>query len=112
MAAVGGADQLRGHPKPRSGAPDAALEHMVHAQRLGDAPDVLMLTFERKSGSSGNHLEAGELCQGIDNLLRQTIAEVFVVSISAHVVERKYGNRRLRGCGVCPNAFQRGFEFS
>ncbi len=65
MTAVGRGDQLRGDADASAGAPHAAFENVGHAQRIGDAANVLLLALEGERRSARDHLETRDLCQRI-----------------------------------------------
>ena len=93
---VSGVNKLRRHTETATGAAYAALEHERHSECFGDPADVLVLPLERECGRAGNHLEAAHLRQGVDDLFRETVAEVLVVDVSAQIGKRQHGDRRRR----------------
>ena len=86
-------NELRRHTDAAAGAAHAALEHVRHAERAGNPADVLVLPFERERRRARDHLEAGHLRERVDDLFRETVAEILVVGIPAHVGEREHGDR-------------------
>ena len=105
MGAVGGMDQLRGHAETISGSPHAAFQDVLHAQRLGDFGDVLLLSTERERRSAGNHFQARNFGEQVQDLFGQAVAEVFILFVRAHVGEGQDGNRGLLWCGRSAWAF-------
>ena len=95
MRPVSRFDQLRHHPDAVAGFPDAAFEHFRYAQRLGNAADVLVFALERECGRAGDDLEPWNASQRVDDFLGQPIAEVLVLLVAAHVLERQHDDRGL-----------------
>ncbi len=83
-------DQLRGHADAIARAPHAPFENIGHAQRLGDPADVGVLPLEGERGSARDYFQPGNLCQGVDDLLRQAVAEVLLLLVAAHIGEGQY----------------------
>ena len=52
-----------------------------------------MLAFERERGGARNDLESRNSSERVNNLLGQTVAEVLVFPVAAHVLERQHGDR-------------------
>ena len=68
------------------------FENRPDAERLGNPADVLFLAAEGKRGGARGDLEAGDVGQQVDDLLGQSVAEVLVVRVAAHVGEREHGD--------------------
>src|SRR5262249_4776867 len=66
------------------------------------------LSLERKGGSAGDHLQAGDLRQRIDDLFGEAVAEVVIVFSRTHVGERQDRNRRSSSSAL-PNRRHRLF---
>ena len=71
---------------------DAPFENRPDAERLGNPADVLFLAPEGKGGRARGDLEAGDVGQQVDDLLGQSVAEVLVIRVAAHVGEREHGD--------------------
>ncbi len=92
MGAVSGVDQLCCYANAVPGAPHAAFEDSQHSQRLSDLGDVLLLASEREGGSAGNHLESRNLGEQVQDLFGQSVTEVLVLLVRAHVGEWQDGD--------------------
>ena len=87
LIAVGGVDELHRDAQPVTGPPDAALEHAVDAKRLGDRRRFDRLALEREGRRARGDLQRVDLRQCVQQFFSQTVAEVLVVAIRAHVGE-------------------------
>ena len=92
VIAVLGVDELRRHAYAASRAADAAFENVRDAERFRDPADVLFLAAKGEGGRARGDLEAGDVRQQVDDLLGQSVAEVLVVRVAAHVGERQHGD--------------------
>ena len=88
-------DELRGHPDAVPGSAHAAFQDVLYSQRLGDFGDVLLLAAERERGSAGNHLQARNFGEQVQDFFGQPVAEVFVLFVRAHVGEGQDRDGRL-----------------
>jgi hypothetical protein len=73
-------------------SPDAALDHVVGAELLGEDGDIdrLALVLERGvAGVDQKFLVMRELC---DELLRDPVGEIFLIRVAREVVEWEHGN--------------------
>ena len=102
MFIVDGIDQLRGDSNAVTGAPDAALDHVAHAELETDVPHGQGFVFECKRGISGDHEKRAEFRQLGNDVLADAVGEEFLLAVVAHVVERQHRDRR----------FRRQFEFA
>ena len=80
-------NELRGHSNARAGLAHAAFQNVCDSKRLRDAPRIRVLALERKSRRARDHLQAWQLIQRMDDLFRQTVAEVFLLGIGAEIRE-------------------------
>ena len=96
VVAVSHVDELRRDAKPVAGFPHAALQHRVDLESASDLADVLVFFLERERGRARRHSECLHLAQGIDDLFRDAVAEVFVVRIVAHVHKSEHSDAFLR----------------
>jgi hypothetical protein len=95
VSAARGIDELRGDAHAIACLADAALEHEAHAEV---APDVLYLDRLALVGEGGvarDHEQARDLGEIGDQVFGHAVAEIFLLSIAAHVRERQHGDRRL-----------------
>src|SRR5262249_15595874 len=82
-----------------------ALENGAHLELLSDNAQVDIFTFEGESRASRDNVQSLNLSQRVDDLLSDSVGEVFVLWVCAHVGEWQYhdgiGYRafRGRGCG-------------
>src|SRR6266850_7161457 len=95
MAAVGRGDELRGDADAIAGLAYAAFKDMRHAKRLSDPPDVGLPALERERRRACDHFQPGDPRQGVDDVLGKAVAEVLVLFVPAHILERQHGDRRL-----------------
>src|SRR5258708_7176221 len=95
MIARRAVDQLRGDPNPASGLAYAALEHMADAELPPDVADVHRPALECEGGVARDDGQRGNLGQIGSYVLADSVAEIFLLRISAHVRERKDADRQL-----------------
>ena len=86
-------DELRGDSQPVARLADAAFEHRADVQAPPDLPHVEGLALERKRGGSRHHAQILDVRQAVDQLLGDTVAEIFLILPSAHVHERQDRDR-------------------
>ena len=111
MAPVGRGDELRRDADAVAGLSDAAFENVRHTKGRGDLANVLMLALERERRGARDHLQARDLRQEVDDFLGQAVAEVLVLLVAAHVLERQDRDRWLsRSPDRCPTCLQRGLH--
>src|SRR5207249_11779957 len=92
MVAVLGIDERRHHAYKTTGSADTAFKNIWYAEGFGGPPDVLVLASEGEGGRARGDLEVGDVGQKVDELLGQTVAEVVVDWVAAHVGEREHGD--------------------
>ena len=90
VVAVRGVDQLGRDANSVPGAPHAAFEHRAHVQRPGDGPDVLGVAAKRERGGPRRDLQILNPGERVDDLLGESIAEVFILRVGAQVGERQH----------------------
>ena len=100
VPAVLAADQLPGDPHPRAGLADAALQHEAHAELLAHLLHVDGLALVRERGVAGDDEQPRDLREVGDDVLGDAVAEVFLLGVAAHVVERQHDDRRSRRRGA------------
>ena len=72
------------------GLPRWSVANNEAGSMVGDPADVLVLALEGERRGAGDHLQPGDLAERVDNLLSQTIAELLVVGIPAHIGEGEH----------------------
>ena len=95
MVAVGDVDELCGDANPPAGAPHATLEHRGDVELLTDAAEIEVLALEGEGRCPRRHAQAGQLGQGVDDLLGDAIGEILVLGVAADVGEGQHGNGPL-----------------
>src|ERR1700679_2839759 len=58
---------------------------------MGDLGNFRILALEGECGGSSCYLEPRNLCQRVDDLLCQSVAEVLLLFVAAHVGEGQHG---------------------
>ena len=66
------------------------FEDVLDAQLLSDRAHDLLRVLKRHRRATRNHSERPEVGKVSDDLLGETVAEVRIVRVGAHVVEREY----------------------
>ena len=101
QAAVLGGAELRRNPQPVSGTAHRPLKHPGRPEQGTDGADVLRLAFEGKGRSARGHPQSFDLGQRVDQLVGDSIAQVFGVGVGAGVDEGQHHDaapdRRPRG---------------
>src|SRR5580704_11368283 len=97
MASRGGFNQLTGNSHPASHFPYAALQHIADAQFATDLLDVDGLALVRERGVASDDEQRLEPGQGRENILDNSVSEIFLIRIAAQVLERQNGDGRLFG---------------
>ncbi len=87
-------DQLRGDPHAIAGLADAALEQVRDAELLGDRRDVGARALEAPRRRARRHAQALDLREDVQQFLGQSVGEVLVLLVAAHVDERQHRDRR------------------
>jgi hypothetical protein len=93
MKASGGVDQLRVDPDPVRRAPDTTFQHVADTQVSGDLLGWHRPSFVLKHRMPGRHGQARQLRQIGDQILGETVAEVFLLRVAGEIVKRQHGNR-------------------
>ncbi len=104
METVGRADQLGRDAQTLTRATDTALEDMSHVEDLTDLAKIDVLAAERESRCTGSDPEARELCQCVEELFGDSLAEVLVRLVLRQVDKGQHGDRLL---GIRSNRFRR-----
>src|SRR5215472_1172702 len=85
MRSVFGIDELCRNSYAATSPTHAAFQNSTHPERFSDLADVLLFSSERKRRGPSDHLQAGNVRERVDDLFCQTVAEVFILFIRAHV---------------------------
>src|SRR5579863_246486 len=101
MRSVLGLDELRRNADAVSGAPHAAFKDRADAERFGDLADVLLLAFESEGGRARNYFQSRNLGEQVQDFFGQSVAEVFVLLVRAHVGKGQDGDGGSLGGGGC-----------
>ncbi len=94
VIAIGGVDELGGDADLIASLAHAPLQNRLHVQLLGDCADVLVLALEGKGRSARGDAQARHLGEEIEELLGETVGEVFLLLVRAEVHQREHRDRR------------------
>jgi hypothetical protein len=87
-------DELDSHAYTVGRFADAAFDHVVDAEFLGDAARRHRLAFVDEDGVARDDEQVLEACDFGDDVFGQSVGEEFLVRVSAHVDERQHRDRR------------------
>ena len=90
VIAVVGSDQLRGDADALARAAHAPLEQVRHPQLLGDGRDVVAAALEVEGRGARRHPQVRHLREQVEQLLGETVGEVLLVPVLAHVGEGQH----------------------
>src|SRR5205823_7473610 len=93
MATGGAVDQLGDDPYPVPDLAHAALQHVGDSELPGDVADIHRLALEGEGGVPRDHLKRRNLRQVGGDVLADSVAEIFLLGIAAHVLERQDADR-------------------
>src|SRR6185503_20681270 len=100
---VADVDELRRDTHPVPGATHASFENCFDVELLTDLGDADWFSLESERRCPGRHLQRRNAGERIEDFFRNTVREVLVVAVRAHVGEWHYGDRclfdRARGRG-------------
>src|SRR5438105_7664546 len=94
MAAILALDQLTSYTHARPGLANTAFEDKSHAKFLANLLHLYRFTFVGECSVTRDHEQPGNVGQICDNVLGDPIAEVLLLRVAAHVVERQNGDGR------------------
>src|SRR5579872_486332 len=94
MRAIGGVDQLCRDANAISGTAHAAFQNRADTECFGNTANVLLFATEGEGGGAGDHFQAGNLRQQVDDLFRESVAEVVLLLVAAHIGEGQHGDGR------------------
>jgi hypothetical protein len=97
MGAGGGVDKLGTDADAVAGAANAALQHVARAKLTPDLSHVDALPLVAEARVAGDDEQLGEPRQLCDDVLGDTVAEVFLIRIATHAGEGENGDRRPFG---------------
>ena len=96
VIACGSIDQLRSDPYAVAVLAHAALQHIAHAQFAGHALHVNRFSLVGERRIASDDKKPVEFRQTRDDVFGNTVGEVFLLGVAAHVREWQHGNRRPR----------------
>ena len=90
-----GVDQLAGDADAPARRPDAALQHVAHAEFAGDLPHVHGFALVDEGRVAGDDEQPAQARERRDDVLGDAVGEVILLGIAAHVGEWQDGDRGL-----------------
>ena len=97
MRSRGGIDQLARYSDAIAGFPNASFENVPNPQISRHLFDVDGFTFEREAGVAGDDEKLLVSGKGGYDFFDHSVGEVFLLRITAHVLEWQNGDGRLVG---------------
>ena len=73
--------QLRADAKTLTGAPDAPVQHVTHAEGLSDLPNVERLAAKVKGRIAGRDEEPAQARKTRDDVLGETVGEMLLLDV-------------------------------
>jgi hypothetical protein len=92
MRAGRGIDELARNAQAIAGLANASFQNILHAKVSGDLADVGGLSLVGEARIAGDHEEPPQLRQGGNDIFCDAVAEIILLRVSAHVLERKNRN--------------------
>jgi hypothetical protein len=92
LEAIADVHELHGDADAIAGAPHTALKHGRDAQFLGDAAQVLAAIAKRERRRAGSDTKPRQLCQRVEDLFGDAVAEPVLVLLGAEIGERQHGD--------------------
>src|SRR5262245_31805581 len=93
MAAAQAVDQLCCQPHSIASLANASFQHIASAEQSPDFADVPRLSLEHKTRITGYDQQLLNLRQCGQHVFSDTVGEILLFRITAHVLERQHGNR-------------------
>jgi hypothetical protein len=90
VRSVLGVDQLRRDPDSVAALANAALQNVSHTQLFRRVANIDRAPFVNEGGIARDDPKSSQLRQGGDDVLDQAIAEIVLLGIAAHVLERQH----------------------
>src|SRR5205085_7444142 len=97
MRAGFGLDQLRGDAHPATALAHRPFEEVAHAEFATHPLYVYALALVRKTRIAGDDEQRANAAERGDDLLDHAVGEIFLLRVTAHILERQYRDRRLVG---------------
>src|SRR5205085_4596303 len=94
-----GFHQLRGYAEPASALPDGTFKDVADTEFTANLLHIDGSAFVRERRVPGDDEEPSNARQCRDDFLDHAVCEIFLLGITAHILERQYGNRWLVGEG-------------
>ena len=94
MAAGCNIIKLRGDTNTVAAFAYAAFDHVAHAQLFGDLLQMNGFAFVSERGVSSDHKKPAQLGERGDDVLTDTVGEVFLLRVATHIDEREHGDGR------------------
>src|SRR6516164_9878664 len=88
-------DQLCGDAETIGGPPHAAFEHVAHAELATDFAYVHSRTLVSKGGAARDHKKCMVVRQVGDDVLGDTLREILLFGLAAHIGKGQHRDRRL-----------------
>src|SRR5215831_1566717 len=99
MTAASSINELRGDPEAIARSANAAFDHICNPKLLPHPPKINILAAILKRRIARDNEEVPKPRQLGDDVLGDTVAEILLVRVSAHIGERKDCNGRSDGLG-------------
>src|SRR6185369_5349544 len=96
MKPIHDVDELRRDSDAIARSADTPLQNMLYVEPPPDLSEFDVLSPEEEGGRASGDLHAGYVGQHIDDFLSQTVPEIFILFVRAHVDEGQHGNGGLR----------------
>jgi hypothetical protein len=86
-------DELDGDADAVPSPPDAALKKRIHTKSSPNLARIDACSTKCETGGSGRDVEGADFGKRIQNLLRYTVAEVFLIAFRAEIRKRQHAKR-------------------
>src|SRR5437762_3532222 len=97
LVTVACVDELGADAYAMTASTHASLQKCADVEQLTDLSDPEQFPLQRERRSARSDLECGNPCQRVENVLGDSVREVFIVRTGTHVSEGHYADRRLVG---------------
>ena len=115
MVSITGINQLRGDTQRLTGFAHAALKNGLHSELFPDLLDVRLLAAKLERRDPRCNPQVGDLAQGIQDFLCDTLTKITLVTPLAHVIEgqhRNGGRVFLNALNICQRLYIAGRVFT
>ena len=92
MKTIGDLDELRRDPDAVARLSNTPFQNVVDVEPPADLSEFDVLSAEKERRRAAGDLQARHVGQHIDDLFGQTVAEILVLLVRAHVGERQHGD--------------------